>query len=99
VAVDEIRYFKADGYLIELHKTDGSVDLIEKALSKLEQILPERFLRVHRSYIVDTGAIESFRHLGGTQYEIGLKNGEILPLSRKRLGDLKGRFEQKVVPS
>lgn len=97
VAVETIRYFKADGYLVELHKEDGTVDLIEKALNKLEQILPERFMRVHRSFIVDIGLIASYRHLGGTQYEIVLKNGETLPLSRKRVTDLRNRFEVKLI--
>ena len=86
--VDHIRYFKADGYLIEIHRQDGKKDLIEKSLNKLEQILPERFLRIHRSYIVDTGLISSYRHKGGGLYEIKLKDGTLLPLSSQKVKSL-----------
>ncbi len=86
--VDQVRYFKADGYLVEIHRQDGKIDLIEKSLNKLEQILPERFLRVHRSYIVDAGFITSYRHKGGGLYEITMKDGTLLPLSSQKVKKL-----------
>ena len=85
VPVSSIGYFKADGYLVEIHRSDGSVELIEKALNKLELILPNHFLRVHRSYIVDINAIRSYCHLGSSNYEITLKTGQTIPLSRNHL--------------
>lgn len=85
LSVDQVCYFKADGYLVEIHRIDGSSDLIEKSLNKLEQILPEHFFRVHRSYIVDTGFITSYRHKGGGIYEIKLKNGTLIPLSNTKV--------------
>jgi two-component system response regulator LytT len=86
--VDQVVYFKADGYLVEIHKKDGNCDLIEKSLNKLEQILPERFIRVHRSYIVDGGYVTSYRHKGGGLYEIKLNDGTLLPLSSQKVKNL-----------
>ncbi len=88
VPVETIRYFKADGYLVEIHKQDGKIDLIEKSLNKLEQILPERFLRIHRSCIVDVGFISSYRHKGGGLYEITMNDGTLLPLSSQKVKNL-----------
>jgi len=85
IPVESIRFFKAAGYLVEIHTTDGKIELIEKALNHLVQILPERFVRTHRSYIIDITQAESYRHLGSGVYEIALKGGPILPLSSRRL--------------
>jgi len=95
VPVNTIRYFKADGYLVEIHKQDGKIDLIEKSLNKLEQILPENFIRVHRSFIADIHFIKSYRHKGSGLYEIRLKNEEFVPLSPVKLKMLKQIFSEK----
>jgi two-component system response regulator LytT len=83
ISTDEIRYFEAQGYLVKLHLKDGKSELIEKPLNRLIQILPKKFLQVHRSYIVDVDEVDSYRHKGGGTYEIRLKSGENLPLSPK----------------
>lgn len=90
VNVDEICFFRAVGYLVEIHREDGKRDLIEKALNFLEQILPERFVRVHRSYIVDITRIASYRRLVTGVYEITMKDGTKIPLSVSRLKNLPG---------
>jgi two-component system response regulator LytT len=93
--VDQVMYFKADGYLVEIHQVGVKVDLIEKSLNKLEQILPERFIRVHRSFIVDMEFIHSYRHKGNGSYEIRLKNEELVPMSPVKLKTLKQVFSEK----
>lgn len=80
--VEKVRYFKADGYLVEAHLMDRQMEVLDKSLSRLEQILPEAFLRIHRSYIVRLDEVASYRHSGGGVYTLLLKNGESLPLSR-----------------
>ncbi|HVE72711.1 MAG TPA: LytTR family DNA-binding domain-containing protein [Thermoanaerobaculia bacterium] len=50
----------ADDYS-ELHLADGSVHLHEKSLTALARMLPVRFERVHRSFIVDLTRAKAFR--------------------------------------
>ncbi len=88
VGIEQVRYFKAVGYLVEIHKIDGKTDLIEKSLNHLEQILPERFVRVHRSYIVDIGRVSSYRRLDSGVYEIAMSDGIKIPCSSTRLKTL-----------
>jgi len=87
--VGEIILLKATRYLVEVWMRDGRRPLIEKPLNLLEEILPESFARIHRSYIANLDEAESFRHLGRSRYSLRLKSGEILPLSRHRIAGLK----------
>jgi two-component system LytT family response regulator len=57
--------------------------------SKLD---PETFLRVHRSTIVNIGRCRELRPLPHGEYEVFLKDGTRLVLSRRYRARLKGRF-------
>jgi DNA-binding LytR/AlgR family response regulator len=81
ISVDEIRYFEAHGYIVRIFMKEGRTELIEKPLNRLIQLLPENFIRIHRSYIADIKEISSFKHKGGGVYDVELKKGEHLPLS------------------
>ena len=94
VPVDHVRYFKADGYLVEIHKSDGTIELIEKSLNRLEQILPARFVRTHRSTIVNINLALHYRHLKSGTYELTLDDGTAVPLSGKRLREIPGIIRQ-----
>lgn len=82
VPVAEVRFFKAVRCLVEAHLENGRLVLLDKPLDGLERILPPRFVRVHRSYLVDRARIESFGHRGGGRYGLRMKDGVELPLSR-----------------
>ena len=82
VPAAEVLFFKAARYLVEAHLEDGRQILLDKPLDRLEQILPSRFVRVHRSFLVDRERIASYAHRGGGRYRLRLKSGHELPLSR-----------------
>ena len=82
-SVDDVAYFTADGYLVKMHLKDGKSEYIEKPLNRLAQILPKRFIRAHRGCIVDVNEVASYRHKGGGVYEVVVKSGATLPLSRQ----------------
>jgi two-component system response regulator LytT len=88
--VSDIVLFKASRYLVEAWTKEGGRAVLEKPLNRLEQILPENFVRTHRSYIVNLDFAESYKHRGGSRYAIRMKSGEVLPLGRGRLAKLKG---------
>jgi DNA-binding LytR/AlgR family response regulator len=89
IPVGEILFLKAVRYLVEAHLVNGSAVLLDKRLHRLELTLPENFLRIHRTYIVNLSSVESYQHTGGSVYRVRLKNGALLPLSRSRVGRLR----------
>lgn len=89
VPVGEIIYFRASRYLVEIHLKSGKVELIEKSLNALGQTLPPRFLRIHRSFIVDREMITDFKHHRGGRYQVTLRNGEKLPVNRQQYRQMK----------
>ena len=95
VSIDEIRYFEANGYVVKIIIKNGRSDLIEKPLNRLIQILPDNFIRTHRSYIVDLNEISSYKHTGGGVYEVVLKQGEHLPLSPSAYKQLQTKADKK----
>ncbi len=92
VEIENIMYMKSVGPYVELHLKDGEMELLLKTMNRLEQILPAYFFRSHRSYFVNLNEIESFCHTGGGKYELSLKEGTVLPLSRSKYKSLYDLF-------
>jgi two-component system LytT family response regulator len=80
--LDEIDWIEADAKFVLLH-SGGAVTPLKESIGRLEERLdPTRFLRVHRSAIVNLDRVaEVDGPETGSQW-ILLKNGERLPLSR-----------------
>ena len=89
LAVTDVVFFKAIRIFVEAYLADGRKVLLEKHLNRLERILPEDFIRIHRSYIVNIRHIGCYRHCGESRYRLQLKDGTVLPVSRYRYPVLK----------
>lgn len=83
IHLHDIAFFRAEGYLVNVYLKSGRTELINKSLTHLEKVLPENFIRVHRSFIVDMNEIIYYQHNKGGVYNIFLKDKTILPLGRK----------------
>jgi two-component system response regulator LytT len=60
------------------------------SLDELQKLLSgERFLRVHRSYVVNVDMIQEVIPWFSGTYRLKLKNGSVIPLSRKHVKDLR----------
>ena len=92
VPVDDVIYFKAANFYSEAVLTSGRSELLDKSLDRLGQILPPRFVRIHRSYLVDDRRIASFTPVVGGTSQVILKSGETLPLSKRRHKELRRRM-------
>jgi DNA-binding LytR/AlgR family response regulator len=88
ISVDNILYLKGADDYAEIHCGNGAMHLHSKSLESLEKILPDRFVRIHKSYIVDKKSILRIHVQSGGKYEVELNTKEILPLSRARYKDL-----------
>jgi two-component system, LytTR family, response regulator len=92
VPVAQIEYITASGPYVELHTSERAY-LIREAIHTLEERLdPERFLRIHRSIIVRVDLIDTFHRGAGGDYEVQLKGGARLRVSRSRREELERRL-------
>jgi two-component system LytT family response regulator len=96
VPVAQIEYITADGPYAELHTVDGKYVIRETMQTLEDRLDPRRFMRIHRSAIVRIDRVESLLKGAGGDYEVQLKGGMLLPVSRSR----REALEQKlgVVP-
>ncbi len=76
ISVDDVLYFKAANFYSEAVLKSGRSEILDKTLDRLGQILPSRFVRVHRSFIVDSRQIASFTPVIGGQ-RAAPKNGRL----------------------
>jgi two-component system, LytTR family, response regulator len=92
VPVAQIEYITASGPYVELHTSERAY-LIREAIQTLEHRLdPNRFLRIHRSIIVRVDLIDTFHRGAGGDYEVQLKSGARLRVSRSRREELERRL-------
>jgi two-component system, LytTR family, response regulator len=83
IAVDSIERVCAAGNYVEVH-AGGKVHLVREPLSKLiAQLDPAEFIRVHRSHAVRVSFIAELHPMFSGDYELVLRNGERLALSRR----------------
>jgi two-component system LytT family response regulator len=84
IPVSQIDYISAAGPYAELHVGDRRY-VIREAMQTLEDRLdPNRFMRVHRSVIVRLDLVEALHRGGGGDYELQMKGGVRLRVSRSR---------------
>ena len=80
--VDDLDWAGAADNYVELH-AGREVHLVRDTLTRLSARLdPKRFLRVHRSTLVNVARVRELRPLAGGDYEILLRDGTRLVLSR-----------------
>lgn len=83
IAVDSIDRLSAAGNYVEIH-AGPKVHLVREPLSKLiAQLDPGEFIRVHRSHAVRVSFIAELHPMFNGDYELLLRNGERLALSRR----------------
>ncbi|KMQ64481.1 LytTR family transcriptional regulator [Chryseobacterium angstadtii] len=92
INIAEVIYIKGAGIYTELHLRNGQNELHDKSLELLQQLLPNRFERIHKSYLVNFQQIEKILIQSGTRYQALLKNGETLPVGRSKYKDLKNKM-------
>ena len=81
----------ADKYS-EVLLRDGSQRLHDKKLADFEMLLPEDYVRVHKSYLVPTVRVKRIESSPGSKYEALLDTGEVIPVGRTRVAELRARL-------
>lgn len=89
IPIDKVDYFEAQDDYVAIH-TQGKKYLKQITLKWLDDVLPDdRFVRVHRSFIVAVAAIDKLEAYSKDAYIAKLKTGETVSVSRTGYGKLK----------
>ena len=96
VRVKDIEWIEAAGVYVTLH-TSGKEFLYRASLTDLAQSLdPSRFLRIHRSVIVNIESIVQLEPLSHGEFEVLLKDGSHPRVSRTYRDAMEKRLGQKL---
>jgi two-component system LytT family response regulator len=89
----DIDWIEAAGYYACLH-VGGDTHILRRSLSELEQDLgDEKFIRIHRSIVVNLERIRALELQASGEYEVVLKSEVRLRLSRRYRRRLQERLE------
>jgi two-component system response regulator AlgR len=91
--LEEIICLIAEQKYTTVRHTSGE-DLIEDSLRQLEIEFPDRFVRIHRSTLVNRDFIEAVERNADGQYQLRLRgSAELMPVSRRLVSELKLRLD------
>jgi two-component system LytT family response regulator len=89
IKVNEIEWIEASDYYVQLH-TGNKTHLLRETMNNLETKLnPAKFMRIHRSTIVNLDCIQGIEPYFNGEYLVILNNGTKLKVSRNRKDSLK----------
>lgn len=81
---EDIFYLEGDGNYTVVHQQSGKKILATRTLSDFEKSLsPHLFFRIHKSFIVNVKQVSEYVRVDG--FFLVLKNGQQLPISRRRV--------------
>lgn len=76
IPFDDIRYLESMGDYVKIISESSDSVITRERIKHLAQLLPDQFLRIHRSYIINRHKVDQF-----SKTEVHL-NGQTLPISR-----------------
>jgi two-component system, LytTR family, response regulator len=80
VRFDSLEFIRAAANYVQLHVNNSIYEARERITVLEERLPPDRFLRIHRSYIVHIAAIKELCSAGGGEYLVSLHSGRQLPV-------------------
>ena len=89
IAASDIAFVRGAGDYTEIVAASGDTLLHSATLTELEESLPVFFLRVHRSYLVNTRLIASLERNSAGTGELRLVTEQNLPVSRRIMPKVK----------
>lgn len=90
--ISEVESISGYGNYSQLHLQNGEQNLHEMGLESLLKILPASFLRVHKSHLLNLDQFAELKSLGGGQYQVKTLSGNLIPVGRTKVKELKKRI-------
>ena len=89
IPLNEVTYIESEDDYVMVHSAKGKY-LQHQTMNYYEEHLDKSiFIRIHRSYIVNVNCITKIEKFGKETYQVVLKNGNGLKVSRSRYQELK----------
>ncbi|MGX5174088.1 LytR/AlgR family response regulator transcription factor [Aliikangiella sp. IMCC44653] len=82
IQVEDIHFIQAAGNYTEIITYSNQSFLHDKNMEQLSYMLVSKFIRIHRSYLVEKNKIRTISNYGSGKYRVTLESGKQLPLSR-----------------
>jgi two-component system, LytTR family, response regulator len=96
IPVAKLEFAEAQDDYVAL-SSEGKKHLKQQTISSLENVLdPERFLRIHRSYIVNLEMVTKIEPYSKDNHVVVLTSGAQLPVSRSGYARLRAVLDQKI---
>jgi two-component system, LytTR family, response regulator len=95
--VEQISWIQADGMYVKLYTRDGGVHLHRGLLGSLDASLDEhRFVRIHRSAIVNIDVVDELRQDAHGDYSVLLRDRTEIRVGRRFRARLQARLGQQL---
>jgi two-component system LytT family response regulator len=95
--VEQISWIEADGMYVKLHTRDGASHLHRALLGSLDDALdPRRFVRIHRSAIVNIDVVVELRQDAHGEYIAVLRDQTEIRVGRRFRARLQARLGQQI---
>ena len=92
IAVDDILYLEGEGAYTAVHLAEGKKMVASRMLSEFEPLLPEAFVRIHKSTIVNLQHVKEYNRADG--FRVVLLDGTELTIGRRRVQEVLHKFQQ-----
>lgn len=95
VDIDNVAWIKADDKYVEIGEKNGKSHLLNKTLKQLVGELPDSFVRIHRSYIINKDYVyEIHKYFKGRYvFKLNDKDRSSITSSESYLSEIKKKFE------
>lgn len=89
IPVDKIAYIEVIGRDIIVHTAEGDIYTTKNSMDNIEKSLKQyNFFRCHKSYLINIDYVQTI------QKTTAIVNGEEVPISRRRINDLKDKLTE-----
>ncbi len=95
VSPTDIKRVRSMGDYVEVHFSNRRL-IVKSTLAEIERSLSDYgFIRVHRTALVTSDSIATIERRGTGAFEITLYDGEKVPLSRRRISEVRATLEAR----
>lgn len=92
--INDIYFFSANSPYINIHHKTRKYLYSETLKSVMSKINDSEFVRIHKSTIVNLKQVQSYKSKLNGDYDLTLKDGTLLRISRNYASDFKVKFHQ-----
>jgi len=96
--IDEIRWIEAQGNYVLLSLANEITQLLREKMDALEKKLdPQKFVRIHRSAIINVRFIKEIEVWGRGEHKIAMTDGKTFPVSRTYRNNFDNFIDKRVL--